>query len=387
MRPLLRTAVVALLVSAGAGTLHGQGSDALYTRWAGYTGFQFQSYSISGTAPGKSTEWAIPFVMVAPLGDKMSADLTGHYANAKVSAAGQPDATLTGLTDTQVRLLYTLNRDRAVASLSFNLPTGKHTLTTQEFGVYGAIGSTYLSFPVADFGTAFGVTGGVALAMPAGAWNVGVSGAVRYTGSYTLFDSSSSTQSYKPGVEFRGRVGTDRLVGEKSRFLLGLTASTFSTDQFTGTSSVGPNSGKLAPGLRVIGDAGWASALGSSTLTVGVWDYYRVQGTFTVVTPTGDSSFQTPSENVLNAEARLTFVASPRVTVAPLVSIRDWMVGGASGGTYVAGGLAGRLGLSDQFSAAVEGRYSSGKALDQKAGLGLVSFTGASVQLLLQYQH
>jgi hypothetical protein len=385
MRSLQRTAVVALLLCAGAGSLQGQASDALYTRWAGYTGFQFQSYSVSGTAPSKATEWAIPFVMVAPLGDRMSADLTGHYADAKVSTTGQPDQTLSGLTDTQVRLLYTLNRDRAVASLSFNLPTGQHTLTAQQFGVYGAVGSNYLSFPVSDFGTAFGVTGGVALAMPAGAWNVGVSGAVRYTGSYTLFADSAGGQGYKPGVEFRGRLGVDRLMGQKSRLLLGLTASTFSSDELSGPSTSTVGSGKLAPGLRVIGDAGWASALGSATLTIGVWDYYRVQGTFT---NTADSAFKTPSENVLNAEARLTFAAAPRVSVAPLVSLRNWMVGGQSGGTYFAGGVAARFGLSDQFSAGLEGRYSSGKALDQQAvPAALVSFTGASLQLVLQYQH
>lgn len=386
MRSMLRTVVVAFLMCAAAGTLHGQSSDALYTRWAGYTGFQFQSYSISGAAPSKSTEWAIPFVMVAPLGDRMSADLTGHYANAKVSTSRQPDATLNGLTDTQVRLLYTLNRDRAVASLSFNLPTGKHTLTSQEFGVYGAIGSNYLSFPVSDFGSAFGVTGGIALAVPAGSWNVGLSGAVRYTGSYTLFaDTAGAGQGYKPGVEFRGRLGADRLVGQKSRLLLGLTASTFSNDQLSGPSSATVVSGKLAPGLRVIGDAGWASALGSTTLTIGVWDYYRVHGTFT---DTANTAFQTPSENILNAEARLTFAASPRLSVAPLVSVRNWSVGGQSGGTYFGGGLAARFGLSDQFSAGLEGRYSSGKALDQQAvPATLVSFTGATLQLLVQYQH
>jgi hypothetical protein len=317
----------------------------------------------------------------------MSADLTAHYASATVSSTGQPDQKLSGLTDTQLRLLYTLNRDRAVASLSFNLPSGQHTLNTQQFTVYGAVGSNYLSFPVSDFGTAFGVTGGVALAMPAGAWNVGLSGAVRYTGSYTLFsDTAGAGQGYKPGVEFRGRLGADRLVGQKSRFLLGLTASTFSTDELSGPSTTSVVSGKLAPGLRVIGDLGWASALGSSTLTVGVWDYYRVQGTFTDAVT--DSALKTPSENILNAEARWAITATPRLTVAPLLSVRNWMVAGSSGGTYVGGGVAARFGLTDQFSANLEGRYSSGKALDQQQSPAqLVSFTGASVQVMLQYQH
>jgi len=48
--------------------------------------------------------------------------------------------------------------------------------------------------------------------------------------------------------------------------------------------------------------------------------------------------------------------------------------------------LAARFGLSDQFSAGVEGRYTSGNVLEQLANQ-MVNFTGASVQVTLQYQH
>lgn len=378
MRPMQRTAVAAILLVGGARALPAQATDALYTRWAAYAGFQFQSYSFSSPAGAKTSEWAIPFVMVAPLGDHMSADLTAHYANGTVNGGGGPDQTLSGLTDTQLRLLYTLNRDRAVVSVSFNLPTGQHTLTTEQFAVYSALGSNYLSFPVSDFGTAFGVTGGLAFATPAGSWNLGVSGAVRYTGSYTLFSSASATQTYKPGVEIRGRIGADRLVGQSSRLLVGLTASTFSNDQLSGTTGQ-VASGSLAPGLRLIADAGWASAIGNSTLSISLWDYYRAKGTFADTIPT-------PKENILNAEARYTIPVSPRVSVTPMLGVRTWMPDTSTGGTYVTGGAGARFVLSDQFTAGVEGRYTSGKALEQLSS-NLVSFTGASLQVTLQYQH
>jgi hypothetical protein len=378
MRSMQRTAVVALLICAGAASLHGQASDALYTRWAGYAGFQFQSYSLSSPTGSKTSEWSVPLVLVAPLGDRMSADLTAHYANATHNGgAGASDQTLSGLTDTQLRLLYTLNRDRAVVSVSINLPTGRHTLSTDQFQAFSAVGSSYLSFPVSDFGTALGATAGLAYATPAGSWNVGLSGAVRYTGSYTLFSDTAGTQTYKPGIEFRGRLGADRLVGQSSRLLLGVTASTFSNDQLSGnTGQVA--SGALAPGLRIIGDAGWASALGGSTLSISVWDYYRGKGTFA-------DSISVASENILNAEARLAITASPRVSIQPLVGVRTWSPG-QKGGTYVTGGVGAHLGLSDRFSAGLEGRYTSGKVLAQLASQ-MVSFTGASVQVVLQYQH
>ena len=55
----------------------------------------------------------------------MSVDVTTHVVHNAVSGSAARD--YTGLTDTQLRLLYTLRQDRAVASLSVNLPTGKHS--------------------------------------------------------------------------------------------------------------------------------------------------------------------------------------------------------------------------------------------------------------------
>jgi len=261
-------------------------------------------------------------------------------------------------------------------SLSINLPTGKHTLTSDQFQAYTVLGTNYLSFPVADFGTAFGATAGAAFATPAGGWNLGASGAIRYSGSYVPLDTTPPT-TYKPGVEFRGRLGADRLVGRSSRFLVGLTASTFSNDELTTAGVFG--SGSIAPGLRVIGDAGWVSAIGSNTLSISVWDFYRGKGTIQDTLPTN-------SENVLNAEARFAIPASSQVSIQPLVGVRTWSPG-QKGGTFLMGGLAARFGLSDQFSANLEGRYSSGKVLQQVGPAQLVSFTGAYVQLMLQYQH
>lgn len=374
MRSMIRTAAVALLVAlVGAGSVQGQASDALYTRWAGFTGFQFQSYNFSSGPVSSTSQWAIPVVVVAPLGSSASVDLTGHYAHSS-STTGGVEQTISGLTDTQLRFLYTLGRDRAIASLSFNLPTASHPAFASQGGVSAIAGSNYLSFPVADFGTAFGVTGGLTYATPAGAWNLGISGAVRYTGSYTPY--SDQPQTDKPGVEFRGRLGADRLVGQSARFLVGVTASTFSNDQFTGTGSL--PAGPYQPGLRIIGDLGWRQVMGSSALMLSVWDYYRASGTF-------QDTLTVPKENIFNAEARFSIPAGPRLSVEPLIDFRLWSPDTLSGGSFFAGGLAARYGLSDVLTASLEGRYSTGKVLQQAPPL--VSFTGASVQLLLQYQH
>ncbi len=127
-------------------------------------------------------------------------------------------------------------RDRLVATAAFNLPTGTHALSTSQFRVAAAVGSSYLSFPVASFGTAFGVTVGLAYAERVGTWSVGGSGSLRYLGSYQPF--ANDTLLYRPGVEWRLRAGIDRLLGPASRLLLGLTVSTFSTDVYSGASAL-----------------------------------------------------------------------------------------------------------------------------------------------------
>lgn len=374
-RRLPPVAALATLALAAAAPAAAQASEALYTRWTALTGFEFQSYSFDpGIAVSKASQWNIPVAVIAPLGTRVSVDLTTHVAGASVATSGGPTETLTGLTDTELRLLYTLARDRAVASVALNLPTGMHSVSTSEFTVAGAIGSNYLSFPVANFGTGFGLTAGAAYAVPAGAWNVGVSGSLRYAASYDPF-SDQPGFSYKPGVEIRGRVGADRLVGASGRVLFGLTASTFSNDQFTGTGTVA--SGRYAPGLRFIGDAGYLRVIGRSTLRLMAWDYLRTTG------DTNGTASPDTRENVFNVEARWTYPAGPRLELEPLLAFRQWDPANYRGGRLYAGGAALRYGLSDRLGADFEARYQSGWVSVQ--GRGSANLTGAYLRLFLRY--
>ena len=368
----LRFAV--LLAVAAPAVLGAQASDALYTRWTGVTGFELQSYSFQpGIAVRRATQWNIPLAIVAPLGRRVSVDLTTHLAGASVATYAGPTESLTGLTDTELRILYTLQRDRAVASLSVNLPTGMHSVSTSEFTVAGAIGSNYLSFPVASFGTGLGLTAGAAYAVPAGAWNVGVSGSLRYAGSYEPF--SDQPLSYQPGVEVRGRVGADRLVGGSSRLLLGLSASTFSTDQFTGSGTI--NSASYAPGLRFIGDVGYLRVIGRGTLRVTAWDYLRTAG------DTNGASNPDTRENVFNLEARWTWPAAPKLQLEPLAGFRQWSPADYRGGRLYTAGVAARYGLTPQLAANVETHYAQGWVYAR--GRGFATLSAAYLRLFLRY--
>ena len=368
-------AAVALLLAASPAALAGQASDALYARFTALSGFELRGFSFdTGLSVTAASQWHIPIMAVAPLGRKISVDLSTNVASSTLETVGGSE-TVSGLTDTQLRLLYTIGRDRLVSSLSLNLPTGKHSVSTSQFLVGGAIGGNYLAFPVSSFGTAFGATGGLAYATTAGTWNVGLSGSLRYLGSYEPFSDQSLT--YKPGVEFRVRGGVDRLVGQSSRVLVGLTASTFSTDQYTGSGSF-VTSGSYAPGTRFIGEFAFVRVMGRSTITFAAWDFYRLAG------DTNGTQNPATKENVLNAELRLARSLSPRLMVEPLLAFRQYSPADYRGGRLYSAAVTARMSLNDQFSAHVGGRFDTGWAY--VAGRGRADLTGYGFTLFLRYQ-
>jgi hypothetical protein len=369
----MRTPIVLAMALSLSAPLAGQGATALYSRWNGVSGFEFQRYHFStGLGVDNATQWSLPLVVVAPIGRRMSLDLTTHVAHSEISGASTES--YSGLTDTQLRLLYTLGRDRAVASISLNLPTGSRSVSTSQFQVASAIGSNFLSFPVSSLGTAFGVTGGAAYATQAGGWNVGLAGSLRYLGSYEPF--TDQNLSYNPGVEGRLRAGADRVIGQRARLLVGLTLSNFSTDQFSGTGSL--VSGWYRPGSRFIGDLGYAYTWGRTTLAFAAWDFYRLAGK-----TTGVSNPDT-KENIFNAELRVGRQVSPKVVLEPLVGFRQWSPADYRGGRLYSFGLNGRLGLTDQWSAQLRARVAPGWVYEPGRGRADVTATGLSV--LIRYQ-
>lgn len=369
----IRFALLAAL--AGSGSLAAQSSSALYTRWNALAGFEYQRYHFtdsigaSGSAVTSVSQWSIPLVVVAPVGRQMSVDITTHVVHNEVT--GSTTQSYNGLTDTQLRLLYTLNRDRAVASLSVNLPTGTHSFTTTRFVVSSSVSSPFLSFPVSSIGTGFGVTGGLAYTIPTGGWNLGLAGSVRYVSSYEPFTDQPIT--YNPGLEGRLRVGADRLIGERGRLLVGATYSTFSTDQFSGSGVV---SGWFNPGPRFIIDAGYAYSWGRTTLVLSGWDFYRAAGT-----NNGTQSNDT-KENVFNAELRLGRQLSPRFQIEPLAGFRQWSPGNIRGGRLYSFGANARIGINDQFSATVAGRFATGWVVS----VARSDLTGTGLSVLVRYQ-
>jgi hypothetical protein len=370
-----RFILVAALVTGMGAPLRGQGSDALYARFNALSGMELRSFSFdSGLSVTRASQWHVPIVFVAPLGRKLAVDLSTAVVGSSLTTTSGTEK-INGFTDTQLRFLYTLQRDRLAATLLLNVPTGQHSVTSPQFAVSGAVGSNFLSFPVSALGTAFGVTGGLAYAARAGAWNLGLGGSVRYLGAYEPFSDAALT--YTPGIEARLRAGLDRLIGARTRILVGLTGSTFSTDEYTGGGSV-VTAGSYKPGARIISDLGLVQVVGRTTFVLAGWDYYRLAGR------QGDSTATASKENVLNLELRAGFRASARVRLEPVVAFRQYQAAGALAGRLYTGGVRAEFGVSEHLAAQLGGRFDSGWVVAQEGGFATLTGLGAS--LLVRYQ-
>ncbi len=214
---------------------------------------------------------AFPIGVVVPLGQRFSVDIGTYYATTFVGLGGSHES-FQDLTDTQVRGTYVFGNDAVVASVMLNLPTGPETTSLQSFGVAASSASNFLLFPVNTYGSGFSLTPGLAGAITAGSWNLGLAASVRWSAEYQPFSgSANSNVRYQPGVETRIRAGVDRLVGQ-GRLAVGATFSTFANDQLTGS---GGGGGTFDPGNRILVDGEFSTRAGAGTIALYAWNYHR----------------------------------------------------------------------------------------------------------------
>ena len=238
-------------------------------------GVQWREYRLgSGSTASRIRQMVVPLGATFGAG-RLTVDLGSNYAVSRFGGADTVGREIKGMTDTQIRASYLFGRDLLVASMMVNLPTGQSKASAADFPVLGAISSAFLPFPVSAYGAGLSVTSGLAVAVPAGAWSLGLAGSLRWTGEFTPYVDANGPFTYQPGIEGRIRAGVDRIVG-RSRVTAGLTYSTFGTDQFAGGTA---SSGRYQPGNRWIAELGGVAPVGrSATVAISAWHYVRSNG-------------------------------------------------------------------------------------------------------------
>ncbi len=320
IRPLAVAAAVTLLSTALPA--QGLGGAAVVTQPT-FTSITFGD----GAAKRSVSQFALPVVVIIPLGEKLNLDITTAFASSTVSANDSTVSEIAGLTDLQVRANYRF-REAYLFTLGVNVPTGQYSVAAEQQEAAGQIGNDFLYYPISSMGNGFAFTGGVAYARPVGEWNVGVGGSVRKSTEFAAFADTTDDFRFTPADEYRVQFSGDRPIGE-GEVSVGLTYSMFGSDIAENTT--------YSTGDRIIATAGWGFPVKGTKVFLSGWNLYRLPGQQLG----GDA----PKENVFNLSGAVSFDVKNYV-VQPSVETRLWQVGGARAGNQFNVGVRVRVPVS-----------------------------------------
>lgn len=283
------------------------------------TGPQFHSYRLRAPLDEKVSQLALPFFVVVPVLPALTVDVGTSFAMVRheritLDASGNRTTVtseLSGLTDTQLRANYTFGQDFVVLTAGFNLPTGSATVDADEVEAASRIGSDFLTFPVSGFGSGFGVTGGVAVARPLGAWSFGFGASLRQSAEYEPFrDEAGTPTKFTPGPEYRARMGLDHPFGT-GRVSFGLMFSRFGDDK--------ANAFTYNSGNRYVAQFAVNNSLGQTRTEYSfvMWNLYRTTGRQIDQSPS-------PRGNIANAMLTVGLPGPGGTSIEPSIETRVW---------------------------------------------------------------
>ena len=189
-------------------------------------------------APGTFTQFALPITVIYPVRQGLSLDMTtSPVAN---SFSGNH---LGGLSDTRFRASYLFLDNHGMLTLGLNTPTGKSTLTPEQWNLSTITALNALNFAVPILGTGLNLNAGLVYAREVGPVVLGGGFSYLKKGSYRPF--TSADLSYDPGDEFSVNFGVD--YGEESRWTGDVTFTYYAADKVNGRQA-------FRSGMRVLID-------------------------------------------------------------------------------------------------------------------------------------
>ena len=304
-RELVRAGLALALGASVPALASGQDAGVVATRAA----TEMVSYTLKANGAEKTISQIVtPIAVVIPVGTRFSFDIATAWARSRVEVKGDSasPSTVTGLTDTQLRGSYVFGQDAVVITAGLNLPTGQSTANAEQFAAAQNISNDFLLFPIGTMGAGFGATGGIALARPIGAWNLGVGGSYRHTSDFAPFEYNDGQKAhYQPGNELRTRIGVDRTFGASSA-MFGATYSSFGDDQSAGAT--------FNTGNRLVFQGGYSTLVRNTSYALSAWNLTRTRGTRA-------DGVDAPTENITNVAVSARF-AVKGVALEPMLETR-----------------------------------------------------------------
>jgi hypothetical protein len=156
----------------------------------------FSHWSLKGDTTREIDQFTVPFTGFVPIQDNLEM-LVYLVSSSNTLTEADVDHSLSGLGDVRLQVNRSFSDDHFLASVGFNLPTGKKKLTLgEEMLVLEKLSQNYLSFPMRRFGEGFGFNVLIGGAQMMGALRCGAGVMYQYNGKYEPYQGSGD---YDPG--------------------------------------------------------------------------------------------------------------------------------------------------------------------------------------------
>lgn len=224
-------------------------------------GVTFQSYSFSEAGAAgldRVTLLTVPLaVQLRPL-RQLELHVGSAFARGVVERQEGAESTLSGLTDTEVRLTWAARSDALRLTAIALLPTGQTELTAAEMDVAGVIAADLLPFALANWGTGGGLGLSAATALPlGGGTSFGISGGYVVARRYEPLAATSF--AYRPGNQLHLRAALDHTFGRSAKAALQVAWQQYGEDE-----AAGSNLYQAGDRLQVVGSYAFAAGPRSS---------------------------------------------------------------------------------------------------------------------------
>jgi hypothetical protein len=363
----LASGMVVLMTLATVGRASAQTAPSALGVGASY---EFYNFSDATAADMQSLSLlTVPVAGRAALGRGFDLVLSGAFGSARMVRTDGTATTLSGLTDTQLRLSYGSPNGVVTVTGIALLPTGQTRQTADEADVAGAIAADVLPFSITNWGSGGGGGASIALAQSFGASALGVS--LGYVVAAQFKPLEATSFAYRPGNQLHVRVAADHDFGVSGKLSLQMSYQHFGDDQYDGANL-------FRSGDRIEATSSYAFGVGARSSGMVYAGYLRRQhGTF--VSGAGIA----PAQNlfIFGGAARMPLgstVLEPRIDVRALGQAPGVGRGYTAG---IGGSLEWRASRSVMVIPTVLGRFGH-VSLPQGSATGL---TGADIGLALRF--
>jgi hypothetical protein len=293
-----------LLVAAGlpAQTSTGSRSAVIVERY----GFD------PGLAYSSVTQVTLPVTASADLGERVTLAVSGGLTWVRLAAsdgsAAEPE--ITGLVDTEARLLVALVPERLTLLLTGVVPTGTEALDVDDLGIAGVLTNRAIGFAVPNLGSGGQAGGGFVGAIPWGRMALGLG--ATYTHSVAYSPVVGRPGDWKPGGQWRLRTGIEGSVGPRTYLR---TTAVFVLHGEDALDDVAFGT----PGHQFHGYVSVNQGTDAGSLTLYVMDSYR---SAPQIEATSLGPVRLPKGNLLSLGGRMEFLVGRTLRLVPRVEYR-----------------------------------------------------------------